>query len=76
MVEWLKVNVFPKEKDIDAGAVYYQCEPSQQVDCEVQLFDNHFKENIAGNKGGALRWVNKRFNEKLGDSADSDSNSY
>ena len=49
---------------MDAGAIYYSCEPRKLLEgeeCDVILDGNLFEANVADNKGGALRYVNKNF---------------
>ena len=72
MVEYLQANVYPFQKDIDAGAIYFECPPipDRMIICDVKLNNNNFDSNIAGNKGGALRWVNYPFNMTSEDGAD------
>jgi len=48
----------------DAGAIYFGCAPSAEVDgkrCAVVLDQNVFERNTAQNKGGAMRYINRNF---------------
>lgn len=79
VVDYLKDNVYPNHKNIDAGAIYFTCPPDEEKNdgrgCNVKLQGNEFEANVAGNKGGALRWVNTRFNMET-DEDGADTNTY
>jgi len=69
-VGFYRSEVYSKYKNVDAGAIYFTCADYEDRDCNVKMYRNHFERNVSADKGGALRWVNTRFNTETEDSAD------